>query len=138
VSAFADASAVVKRYADEPGSELVQGDGELVVSDLTRVEAASALWRKHRLGELGAGRASAAVDALADDCESVFAVVALGPLVLDEAMRVVGRHPLRAGDAIQLASAVLARRADPECDTLICFDGRLRDAAAVEGFALLP
>lgn len=137
MSEFADASAVVKRYADEPGSELAREHAEAIVSALSQVEVTSALWRKHRLGELEVVEVAASVQALRMEWAAL-TVVPVGNEVLGRAARVVARHPLRAGDAIQLASAVLAREADPECDTMLCFDDRLRDAAAIEGFALLP
>ena len=52
MTVFADTSAVVKRYAEESGSEQVRGQGTVVVSALARVEVVAALWRKHRMGEL--------------------------------------------------------------------------------------
>jgi hypothetical protein len=52
VSVFADSSALVKLYADEPGHEQVRNPGLLLVSQLARVEVPAAIWRKHRMGEL--------------------------------------------------------------------------------------
>ena len=49
---FADSSALVKLYADEPGHEQVRQPMHLVVAQLARVEVPSAIWRKQRLGEL--------------------------------------------------------------------------------------
>lgn len=45
------------------------------------------------------------------------------------------RHRLRAADAIHLASAVRIAEADT---AFITFDVRLREAAAAEGFLVLP
>jgi hypothetical protein len=51
VTAFVDASALVKLYVPEQGSEAVGSLEEpFVVSGLSRVEVASGLWRKHREG----------------------------------------------------------------------------------------
>jgi len=47
-------------------------------------------------------------------------------------------HALRALDALQLASALAARRADPSCATFACLDLRLRAAAAGAGFVVSP
>ena len=58
--------------------------------------------------------------------------------VVVTAARLVARSDLRAGDAIQLASAILARQAERELTSFAAFDARLRTAAAIEGFALLP
>jgi len=66
-----------------------------------------------------------------------FVVVGLPDMITDEAARIVAAHGLRAYDAVQLASAVAARRADPACATFACFDNDLGVAATAEGFALV-
>lgn len=145
MTVFADSSALVKRYADEDAHELVRSIAEpLVVSSLARVEVPAALWRKQRLDEVGAEDAAVLIaafeaDLFGADTESPqFAAIALTARVLDEAALLCARHPLRAGDAVQLASAAAARAADPECATVAAFDLVLRRAAAAEGFALVP
>ena len=56
---FFDASALVKLYVPEPGPDVVSSvDVPAMISELTRVELPSALWRKHRLGQLSAQDAS--------------------------------------------------------------------------------
>jgi hypothetical protein len=50
----------------------------------------------------------------------------------------VRTHPLRAGDALQLAAALVACGERPEALPFVCLDDRLRDAARREGFAVLP
>jgi hypothetical protein len=72
------------------------------------------------------------------DEEPRFAVVALAPVVLDAAAAALPTHNLRAYDAVQLASAIAARDADPLCTSFACFDSELREAAATAGFELLP
>jgi uncharacterized protein len=57
--------------------------------------------------------------------------------VLVASARVVARHPLRAYDAVQLASAEAAREADSGVDLFATFDRALATVAAGEGFALL-
>ena len=52
----------------------------------------------------------------------------------DIARRLLRMHRLRAGDAIQLASAVLASERRPASLPFITLDDRLRDAALKEGF----
>jgi len=145
VTVFADSSALVKRYADEVAHQLVRAIAEpLVVSSLARVEVPAALWRKQRLDEMGAEDAAVLVaafeaDLFGEDAEPPqFAAVALTSAVLDDASLLCARHPLRTGDAVQLASAAAARAADPECTTFAAFDLVLREAAAAEGFALVP
>jgi predicted nucleic acid-binding protein len=109
-----------------------------------RVEVPAALWRKERIGELAVDSASVLVrdfevDVLGDDESSPrFAVVAVSPALLDAAAGLLPTHDLRTLDAIQLASARAARDADSRCTGFVCFDERLREAAAREGFELTP
>ncbi len=117
---------------------------DAVVSAIARVEVPAALWRKHRLGELSLGDASVLVRAFesewfGDDArEGLFAIVALCDAVLEEAARATAVHGLRAYDGVQLASALVARSADPAIDEFLCFDAALAGAARVEGFRVLP
>jgi len=116
----------------------------MVISCLARVEVPAAIWRKHRIGELTAGDVGALIADFEVDYHGSaqeperFAVVCMPPVILDEAARQVAAHGLRAYDAIQLASGVAARRADPDCLGFACFDEELRAAAAAEGFQLVP
>jgi hypothetical protein len=115
----------------------------LVVSSLARVEVSGALWRKARLGELVAEDAAVLVEEFewdwfgSGDADVRFAVVGVTDDVLDVATRSVARHPLRAFDGVKLASALLARAADPSVTTFACYDETLAAAAAAEGFTPL-
>jgi predicted nucleic acid-binding protein len=129
----------VKLYAEEPGADVVRTLASIVVSSLARVEVVAALWRKHRVGELTAEDASLLVAEFEwdwSDEEALFVRLKLTDEIIEEAARCCARHPLRAADAIQLASALVARTADPELASFACFDDRLRAAAAAEGFTL--
>lgn len=55
-----------------------------------------------------------------------------------EAQRLVLTHPLRAADALQLAAAIQWREAQGRTAHFVCLDDRLRMAAAMEGFQVLP
>lgn len=140
---FADSSALVTRYAEEIDRPALP-IGAVVISALARVEVPSAIWRKHRLGELSAADASTLVGAFEADYATTvedprgFAVVVLTPGILDHAAQLVRRHALRAYDAVQLSTAVAVAEAVPECRTVACYDHRLRDAASAEGFSLFP
>jgi predicted nucleic acid-binding protein len=144
VIVFADSSAVVKLYADEQDHQLIRKQDGLVVSALARVEVPAAIWRKHRMGELGPGDAAVLVAAFEADYHGStddhprFGVVAATATVLETASRLVGVHGLRAYDAVQLASAKAAADAVGDCHTMAAFDATLRSAAAKEGFTLLP
>ena len=134
----------MKLYADEPGHRPIRALDALVVSALVRVEVPSALWRKARTGELPDAAASTLVSAFELDfhgdreSDPRFAIAALTEPVLIAAAREAARHALRAYDAVQLATALAVREADPRCSHFACFDTGLRRAAGREGFALLP
>ena len=113
-------------------------------SAIARVEVPAAIWRKQRLEQLSAEDAHVLVAAFeadyhgTDDNGSSFAVVALTDGRLRAAARLAAVHPLRAYDAVQLASALAAREADDGCSWFVAFDTELSRAAAAEGFDLLP
>jgi uncharacterized protein len=144
VTAFADSSALVKLYADEPGHERIRELSGLVVSQLARVEVPSAIWRKQRLGELYADAARLLTSAFEADWSGTeeelprFSAVTATVAVLEGAARLCAVHGLCAYDAVQLACALAARDAIPECQTFAAFDRQLRAAAAAEGFVLVP
>ncbi len=116
-------------------------DEPLVVSSLAEIEIAAALWRKHRLGELAAEDAALLAGAAGRDVHGVaghtppFAVVAVTPPVLRRAAHLVAVHPLRAYDALQLATALEVRDVTG-CVRLACFDRALARAAVAEGLSI--
>jgi len=144
VSVFADSSAIVKLYVDETGHEAIRALSAVAIAQVARVEVPAAFWRKHRLGELDADDARVLTsDFEADYYGTVdegprFAVVLATNGVLDEAARLCGRGPLRAYDAVQLASALAVRAVEPALVGMAVFDTRLRAAAAAEGLPVLP
>lgn len=141
---FADSSALVKLYADEPDAELVRAVPLLVVSQLVRVEVPAALWRKHRAGELSATDTGMLVAAFESDYFGTadeparFLAVAVTARLLDEAARLIAVHGLRARDATQLASACAVNAAETSTIGFAAFDKTLRTAAAAEGLNLVP
>jgi uncharacterized protein len=144
LSTFADSSALVKLYSDEPGHEHVRSLMSLAVAQLARVEVPAALWRKQRLEELSADdarllTAEFEADYFGADSEPPrFAAVATTAGILDDAARLCASHGLRAYDAVQLSSALAVRHADESCTAYAAFDRSLRRAAAAEGFDLVP
>ena len=144
MTVFADSSALVAAYAGEPGGRALTSSPAVAVSALARVEVPSAFWRKHRMGELGADQARVLARGFERDLRGTadqparFAIVQAGWAVLGEAAALAAGAGLRAYDAVQLASAVAARRAAPTVASFACLDARLRDAAAAHGFRLIP
>jgi predicted nucleic acid-binding protein len=138
---FWDSSAVVPYLAPEAISreitEILDGDRSPVVWWASPIECVSALERGRREGRLSAEACRAARERLADLLETCD-VVQAHPLVRTTAERLLAAHPLRAGDALQLAAALAAVENDPGGESLVTLDARLRDAATREGFVVLP
>jgi uncharacterized protein len=110
-----------------------------VVSALSLTEVLAALWRKVGRGELDDEQAATLDRAfIADVRAGRFAVLPVADAVVVRSLACVRRHRLRGADAVELASALMAREADPAVSTMAVFDRRLRTAASAEGMALLP
>jgi predicted nucleic acid-binding protein len=125
----------VKRYVREAGSDRVRrwlASGTAATSRLTEVEVASALIRRWREGSFGTAERDRALAALVGDLEAL-TLVEVAPPVASRARRLLERHPLRAGDAVQLASCLLLRDATGGPVAFAAFDGRLNEAARAEG-----
>jgi hypothetical protein len=129
----------VKRYVDEPGSAHVReilARTPVATSRLSEVEIASALARRWREGTLARRDLDRALVALHTDIRSI-AVVELVAEVTQAAIALLARHPLRTGDAVQLASCLDFRRRMTEGVGLLAYDARLNDAARAEGLTLV-
>ncbi len=103
----------------------------------SKVEIASAIERRGREGQLAPPArlaALAALDELAKAWMEIDGVV----LVCERALRLLAVHSLRAADAMQLGAALVAAGDRPKGHEFVCTDQRLREAAAREGFAVLP
>lgn len=136
---FFDTSAFVKRYVIEPHSDTIQrllSPDNACLSRLATVEAASAVHRRRRSGELTDDESGHVLSALNSDCTEL-AMVEVSPEVCDIACTLLARHPLRALDAIQLASALVVRQEIPTCEFVV-FDARLAEAARAEGLTVWP
>ena len=105
---------------------------------MSEVEIASALARRCRDGDITAKERDQILGRLYDDLERALYVVELQPAVLQAAVVLIKRHPLRSGDAIQLASALSLRRAGAASPVeFAVFDGKLSTAAQAEGLEVL-
>ena len=110
-----------------------------MISALSLMEVLAAVWGKVAGGELDDEHAATLDRAfIADARGGRFAVVPVADAVVVRSLACVRRHRLRGADAVQLASALIAREADPAVKTMAVFDRRLRSAAGAEGLALLP
>ena len=96
------------------------------------MEVASALMRRWRDGAFGAAPRDRALSAPVGDLQAL-TIVKIAPPVTARARALVERYPLRAGDALQLASCLLLRDTSRGGVPFAAFDDRLSQAARAEG-----
>jgi hypothetical protein len=117
-------------------ARLFEEDTATAVWWLTPVECASALARmrrEQRLTEDQMRTSSSLLDAVARQWTEV------PPLerVRAQAVRLVGLHPLKAADALQLAAALVLCDFEPRTLPFVTLDSQLAAAAGREGFEVL-
>ena len=138
---FWDSSAIIPLCLKEPASHevgrLVKADEDLVVWWVTRVECLSALSRQRREGAIGT-EAELKAKAILSLLLSAWTEIQPSDPVRLRAERLVATHPLRAGDALQLAAALIWAQETPQDLEFVCLDQNLRHAALKEGFTVLP
>lgn len=137
---FWDTSALVPRFLDEARAADVKrwylSDPETVVWSLTRVELISAIARRHReKPEFGKLWDAAIRNVLAAWQE--WSEVTDFDRVRKSAERLLGVHPLRVADALQLGAAVVIAEGNPQSLEFVTLDRRLAEAAHSEGFPVL-
>lgn len=139
-----DTSGLAKRYLHEPGSPHVRAlwrdAGNVIhVSQLTRTEFASVLARRIRDGTLDRQGLERASRLFSLHERTRYQHVALTTAIQFEAERLLFRHPLRAADAIQVATATEVARVLASSGgalTFVTADQRQATAAAAEGLAV--
>lgn len=113
---YVDASALVKRYADEPGSAWVRqitepsGQHTIMLAEITLTEVAAALAAKQRApGGITLQQRARILSRFLQDCADHFCLLPVDRVVIDRAVELTQRHRLRGYDAVQLAAAVVTR-----------------------------
>jgi predicted nucleic acid-binding protein len=134
---FWDSSALVPFLVHEAATDAVRGlhdtDRVIVVAWTTVVECASAVARAEHDGVLSVPQSTDAFARL-DELAGLWREVETSNEVRDLARRVLRVHRLRAADAIQIASAMLAAERRPASLEVVTLDERLEAAALKEGF----
>ena len=137
---FWDTSALLPLLVEEPRSPamiaLLRADPAAAVWWLTPVECWSALARLEREQRLTEEQVAAAAGLL-DESKRRWTEVPPIERVRDQAARLLRLHPLRAGDALQLAAALVLSDFEPHTLPLVTLDDRLASAARREGFTVL-
>lgn len=143
---FFDASALVKAYVQEDGTQFVQDLLALPADKYTflvaahiQAEVVSSFAKKLRKREIDDPRFRRACQAFYEDFPDAFRVVPVNPpLIADAAVliRRLGREKkLTAADAIHLAAVLRVNRVAAGGETrFVCADRRLRERAATMGF----
>ena len=143
---YLDASALVKRYVDEVGSDWLgtviasAQPALLFTSRMTIVEVMSAFARRAREGSLTSDEFATARDAFRGDCLHGYQIMPPTMTVIDLTCTLLERHPLRAYDATHLATALGAQQFLVAQDypplIFLSADDRLNRAASAEGLAV--
>jgi hypothetical protein len=135
VNLFADSSALAKRYiVDEQSDELdeaLKRATNLAVSVLCLPEIISALCRRRRERFITKSQYEAARSALESDLADT-ALIQVVDEVLLRSIRLLEAHPLRASDAIQIASALAW-----SADVFVSADARQCTAARTSGLDVI-
>ncbi|MGH7846777.1 MAG: type II toxin-antitoxin system VapC family toxin [Candidatus Binatia bacterium] len=130
--AYFDTSALVKRYVRERGSAQVGSllrRHDLLSSAIAPVEVLSALWRRKRDGDVSEEDFSVTLSRVESD-RVRWELVEVGGTVLSRAEEIVqGAVPMRALDAIHVASVMTFQSVAGIRVPFITGDTRQRDAA---------
>ncbi len=109
---FLDSSALVKRYVPETGSAWIRAlsapnpGNSLFIARITWVEVRSAISRREREGSLTPTDATLIVQRFHSDLNNQYQVIELDSTLAETAGQLVGQYPLRAYDAVQLATVL--------------------------------
>lgn len=140
---YFDTSALIKQYVNEAGSDWVrqlfspEHAHLFLTCRLTMPEIYSAFARRLREGSVTMTSYTTNVRAFESDVVTIYRILELTPAVIQDVRYLLERHPLRANDAVQLASALIANRlliaANLTPLQFLSADERLIQAANAEG-----
>ncbi len=143
---YLDTSALSKRYVQESGAAWVRlladpaAGHTLLTARITMVEIYSALARRKREGSVPPADCQTALQAFTTHSAAEYDFVELNLNIVAHARILLERHPLRAYDAVQLASAIVAHQtlqtANLAPPIFLSADDRLNTAAIAEGLVV--
>ncbi|WP_424018051.1 type II toxin-antitoxin system VapC family toxin [Halorientalis pallida] len=133
---FFDTSALVKRYYEEPGTEVVDGliesDDSTVISSLSIIETVSAFRRKYNRNEIAKDEMESLLSAFFSEALDDFVIVPIEESMLQFSFDLVVEDDLRTLDSLQLAAA-LSVDTDDESPVFVCADSELTAVAEDRG-----
>jgi uncharacterized protein len=143
---YADSSALVKRRLPERGSAWFRqltapsAGNRIQTARLSLVEVVSALNRRVREGTLAVADYPIVRDDFLARCRRTYRIVPFTTVLLERTRTLLETHPLRAYDALHLASALMVNMqlvtAGQPSLTFLAADMRLLAAASAEGLAV--
>lgn len=138
---FWDSSAIIPLLVLEEQTEYCvnafKADNEIMVWTMSKIEVFSALCRRIRENALNLESFESANRRMNDLFDIAFDIVSISK-VKQRALRLLQVHPLKAADALQLASVLVATQEDTSKVSIMCFDEILKQAARREGFTVNP
>ena len=137
---YLDSSALVKRYLQEDGTDVIQSllrETEVfATSKLTYPEILSAFMKKRRVGEINRKTLEAVIDKFENDWEKIF-VIEFHNELLPGVKKLIEKYPLRGADALHLASALWLDNTLKMGLTFVASDIGLLKAARSEALKIL-
>ncbi len=109
---YCDSSAITKIYLEEAGSSFMREirrnmpNDDIFVNDIAGPEVLSAMYRRFRAGDLTSELIAEACKDFKRDYQGYFHRISLLDLIIDLAMQLIEKHPLRGYDSVQLATAL--------------------------------
>lgn len=137
---YVESSAIVANLLGEPTSsrvrEFLASADAVASSDLTLIETARVLVRAVARAEIPESDAAKQLQEL-DEMAAKWGILPIGPDIVERARKPFPAEPIRALDAIHLASALAARATIPDLQ-ILSLDERIRNAARQLGFKVQP
>ena len=134
---FFDTSALIKRYIQEKGSNIVdnlmESADEIFISAITRIESISAARRLLEERSLSKSDFSVFKDNLASDFP-FFTVVDFSDYIEKKAIELIEKHQIKTLDAIQLACCLAVKE---DIDHLVTSDVKLAKTASDVGIDII-
>ena len=140
---FLDTSAIAKRYIPEIGTPWINSitappeNNILLLSQLAWVELQSAISRRQRENTFTPEQAQILITRFQTHWSTDYHIITVDQILLNLATELIKKHPLRAYDAVQLASALIIQPnlSNPKTNlfTFVSADDRLLAIARLEG-----
>ena len=128
---FFDTSALVKRYYEETGTEVVdeiiESDSSTVISSISVIETVSAFRRKYNRDEITEEEMNALLSEFFNEALKDFVIVPLEESLLQFSFNLVVEEDLRTLDSLQLSAALSIKAEDKV--RFICADSELVSTA---------